>query len=115
MNKNNFSYWFARLGAASIFLTFGIWEIVQPTYWTGFVPQYALTLAPVNTLVIVHGIILVPIGLAFLFLSRYIRYVAIIASLVLISIIFTLAMESGLSDILVRDVSILLFTIALIF
>ncbi len=104
----------SRLGVVFIFVSFGIWEIINPGYWTAFVPQIALMFGDPILLVKIHGLVLTIIGLGILS-GFYLRYFAIAGALLMLEIVITLFTESGWSDILVRDIGILLFTISLIF
>ena len=115
MNKEFLHYFIGRIALAFIFMTFGVWEIIQPGYWTAFVPQFALAFASPFTLIMIHGAVLVILGLGLILLPRYRRIIASISALVLLIIIVTIVTSSGFSDILVRDMTIFLFTLSLIF
>lgn len=103
----------ARIGVSFVFLVFGVWEIIQPGYWTGFVPRFLESL-DLFLLVRFHGIILLIIGTGILS-GFYIKKFAIAASLILLSIIFSLLVNFGFNDIVVRDIVILLFVSTLLF
>lgn len=115
MNKNTTQVVIIRLALAFIFLTFGIWEIVQPDYWSGFVPPFVLALfGHANLLVMIHGIVLVLLGLGFL-IGYYLWYVALVAALVLAQIIISMIIQFGFDDVLVRDITIFGVIVSLLF
>lgn len=102
------------IGAASfIFLIFGVWELINPQYWVGFVPQFLLTFYP-TILVIIHGIVLTFLGI-WIATGKWLRIAAIVGTLVMAQIVISLLVLSGFSDLLVRDVTILLFILSLVF
>lgn len=105
----------ARFGIFFLFLTFGIWEIVDPSYWIGFAPSFVAKSANALLLVKIHGIILSVIGAGIFFSRRYVKFFAILASLIMIQIVGSLWLASGFTDLLVRDIAILIFTVSLIF
>ena len=91
-----------------VFLWFGISEILNPRYWSGYVPQMAIELLPIPILPFVqaHGAILVFLAVCFLF-RFYLRYVGVLALLVLLSIIGGLISMNGFDEVVVRDIGIL--------
>lgn len=113
MDRNNLRHILTRLAIAVLFLGFGIWEIIQPGYWVAFVPTQLASLGAV-TLVTVHGIILLAIGLAVL-LGIYLRIAAILATLVMIEIMATLVIESGFTDLVIRDAVVLILAASMVF
>lgn len=103
-----------RIGIAFLFITFGIWEIVQPGYWSGFVPRFLKNFIDILFAVQVHGIVLLILGLGVL--SGYqTKKFGIASTLIMLSIATSLILNFGFSDILVRDIVILLFASTLIF
>lgn len=103
-----------RLAIAFVFLSFGIWELIDPQYWVGFIPGWTMVLGPAVTIAMLHGAVLVLVGLAVL-LGLWLRWSALLASLMLLEICLGLLLSSGFSDLLVRDVGLLLVAVALIF
>ena len=103
-----------RLAAAFIFGVFGIWEIVQPAYWTGFVPHFLSNQIDPIPLVIIHGIVLALLSIGFI-LNYHVKYVAIAGCSLLLQIIVFLFAVAGFNEVLVRDISIMLFMSSLIF
>lgn len=104
----------ARFGILFLFLTFGIWEIIDPNYWIGFTPSFIVKLASALLLVKIHGIILLIIG-AGIFFSKHIRLFASLAVLIMLQIVLSLWLASGFTDLLVRDIAILIFAVSLAF
>lgn len=105
----------ARFGALFLFLTFGVWEIVVPDYWIGFVPSFVAKSFNVLLLVKIHGIVLSVIGAGIFFSRKYSRLFAILAVVMMIQVVVSLWFTSGFSDLFVRDIAILIFTISLMF
>jgi uncharacterized membrane protein YphA (DoxX/SURF4 family) len=95
-----------RFGLAFCFASIGIWEIVDPVYWFGYLPSFAMKLGDPALLVRVHGVFLTLVAAAVL-LGLYLRIASGIAVLMLLEIVAALALESGFSEILLRDVAIL--------
>ena len=103
-----------RLAAAFIFGIFGVWEIVQPAYWIGFVPHFLSVAIDSIPLVIIHGIVLVLLAIGFV--AKYqVKYVAAIGCLLLLQIIVFLFAVAGFNEVLVRDMAIMFFMASLIF
>lgn len=103
-----------RIGISFIFITFGIWELIQPGYWTGFVPKFLKDFIDVSLAVQIHAVTLLILGLGVL--SGYeTKKFGIASTLIMGSIVFSLILNFGFSDILVRDIVILLFASTLIF
>lgn len=106
-------------GVAFVFFAFGIWEIVQPVYWIGFVPPRIGAFIPPLLLLRVHGavLIVVALGLAAGWRVRPWpgKLFAIAATAIMASICGSLWLMAGFTDILVRDIAILLFAVSLIF
>lgn len=101
-----------RLFLAFVYLWFGIAEILNPRYWSGYVPQMVREFLPIPILSLVqgHGAILAFLGLCFLFRFQ-LRYTGVLAMLVLLSIIGGLISMNGFDEIVVRDIG--LFGLAL--
>ncbi len=103
-----------RLGLAVVFVGIGIWEIVQPSYWASYVPPFFSAFIAINTFVMIHGVVLVIVGIAVL-LGLYLRAMAVIASLIMLSIVVSVTYYFGFNDIVIRDLAILLLAMALAF
>ncbi len=84
---------------------FGYHELVQPSLWTGYVPVVSGSTLLV-LLVLAHGWLLVMLAVA-LFAGIAARAVAAVAALLLLQIVTSLALSSGLSDLVLRDVGVL--------
>lgn len=113
VNRNNLRHILTRLAIAVLFVGFGAWEIIQPGYWIAFVPPQLASLGAI-TLVTVHGVILLAIGLAVM-LGIYLRIAAVLAALVMIEIMATLVFESGFTDLVIRDAVVLLLAVSMVF
>ena len=105
----------ARLALAFCFLSFGLWEIVDPASWESYVPFFVVqTLGNVELLVRLHGIALTIVALCVLF-GVYLRVFTIIAALMIGEIVAALWLEGGgFTETFIRDVTILLFILAMV-
>ena len=97
-----------RLSLTFVFAWFGINEIIDPRYWSGYVPEMAREFLPIPILPLVqgHGAALTFLAICFLFRFK-LRYTGILAMLVLLSIIVGLLQTNGFDEIVVRDIGIL--------
>ena len=98
---------FLRLSIASCFAAFGVWEIVGPNLWTAYVPPAVAALVDPVTLVFIHGIVLVVTAVGLLSGWRP-RLWSGVAVAVLLELCITIWLDEGLSDVLIRDVALLL-------
>lgn len=101
-----------RFSLSFVFLWFGINEILNPRYWSGYVPQMAIEISPIPILSLVqgHGAVLVFLGICF-FIRFRLQYTGALALLVLLSIIGGLISMNGFDEVVVRDIG--LFGLAL--
>ena len=113
VNNKKISRFLASLAISIVFIIFGIWEILQPNYWIGFVPGYASVIMSVTTLVIIHGLVLAILGV-WLITGIKKKAAAILSALVMLDIIISVS-EGGFSDVLVRDIGLFILTLSLIF
>lgn len=84
---------------------FGYHELIQPSLWTGYVPMVPTSSLAV-ILVLAHGWLLLVLSVA-MFAGIALRAVAAAAVLLLLEIIISLTMTTGLSDLVMRDVGVL--------
>jgi hypothetical protein len=84
---------------------FGYHELVQPSLWTGYVPVVSGS-ALVVLLVLAHGWLLLMLAVA-LFAGIAVRAVAAVSVVLLLQIVTSLTISSGLSDLVLRDVGVL--------
>ena len=103
-----------RLAVAQVLIIFGIWEIVQPVYWNSFVPAFVSSFMNINLFVQLHGIFILILGIAIL-IGAYLRISASLAVLTTLAVIVFLLISSGFSDIIIRDIVIVLAAASLIF
>lgn len=97
-----------RLSLVFVFVWFGVNEISNPVYWSGYVPPLVEKFLPfgINLFVQLHGVALSILALALLF-KFYIRYAAFLSIIVLFSITGGLIVMNGLNEIAVRDIGLL--------
>ena len=84
---------------------FGYHELVQPSLWTGYVPVVSGSTLLV-ILVLAHGWLLLMLAVA-MFAGIAFRAVAAVSALLLLQIVVSLTISSGLSDLVLRDVGVL--------
>jgi len=84
---------------------FGYHELVQPSLWTGYVPVVSGS-ALVVLLVLAHGWLLLMLAVA-MFSGIAVRAVAAVSVVLLLQIVTSLTISSGLSDLVLRDVGVL--------
>ena len=84
---------------------FGYHELVQPSLWTGYVPVVSGS-ALVVLLVLAHGWLLLMLAVA-MFAGIAVRAVAAVVVVLLLQIVTSLTITSGLSDLVLRDVGVL--------
>ena len=86
-------------------LWFGLNEMFFPKEWLTFTPSFIGSDALAVNLVIIHGAILTICALL-LFSNIYRKLAAIILALLFIEIIIDLVSQTGVSDIVVRDIGL---------
>jgi uncharacterized membrane protein YphA (DoxX/SURF4 family) len=114
IKKDDVRHILTRLAVAQVLIIFGIWEIVQPVYWNSFVPQFVSNFMNINLVVQLHGAFILILGAAIL-IGAYLRISAALAVLTTLAVIVFLLISSGFSDIIVRDIVIVLAAASLIF
>ena len=103
-----------KFGIFFIFITFGIWEIIDPSYWLGFAPSFLAKLSYALILIKIHGIALSIVGLG-IFFSKRVKLFALFSTMIMLQIVLSLWLSSGFTDLLVRDIAILIFSFSLVF
>lgn len=112
MGNHKIRYYLVITGISSLFLVFGIWELMYPGYWVNYVPE---TFGfDVNLLVRLHGILLTAVGIC-VFTGYFARAASIVGTLAIGHIVVILLFSSGFNDLVVRDISLMLFTLSIYF
>ncbi len=114
MDNQQIRHILARASFGIVFAGFGIWEILQPSYWSFYVPSFVAGMIGIDFFVELHGIVLLLIGLAVM-LGVYLRISASLGVLMMALIIGDLVYLSGFSDIVLRDMALLLIALSLAF
>lgn len=96
-----------RVVLSLVFLYFGFQQVLHPGDWTGFVPGFLSfqNITP-NNIVMINGIVELSLGV-FLLVGLYTKFSAIILSLHLFGIVFSM----GLSPLSVRDLGLAVATL----
>lgn len=97
-----------HLSLAFVFGWFGISEILNPVYFSGYIPPFVkiLPFFNPNIFIQVHGIVLTLLSLCLIF-KFYLRFTGILMILMLLQITFGLLLISGFNEIVVRDIGLL--------
>ena len=85
---------------------FGYHELIRPGLWTGYVPVLSPTSSLATIAVLAHGWLLLVLAVA-LIAGIAPRAAAAIAAVLLLEIVISLTVRSGLSDLTLRDVGVL--------
>lgn len=93
-------------GLAFVVIWFGANEVLKPEDWVGLVPAFFGGGTLATWLVLAHGATLVLCGLA-IALDIYRFAAAAVVSFMLAQIVFSFIIQSGLSDVAVRDIGLL--------
>jgi uncharacterized membrane protein YphA (DoxX/SURF4 family) len=102
MDTNKIRHLLGRIGVAMVFTIFGAWEIMKPAPWANYLPPFLATVGNPLTLITIHGAVMIIVGLAIL-TGFYLRIFAILAAIIILTIIITLIFLTGYADIVVRD------------
>ena len=113
MEKNKIRYWLHIASASFLFLAFGIWEIISPKSFVGYLPSFLLT-ENATTFVIIHGMVLTALGI-WIITGKWLKAASAVGALMILQIIFDLIVSSGFTDLLVRDIALLMFVLSLAF
>ena len=102
----NYGHAIIRYGVALVFLIFGVWQLIDPASWLGYVPPFV----PLDTMVAVYlnGLVDVILGIM-LALGFFTRIVAIVAAVHLIAISVVL----GFNDVAVRDYGLVIVLVGI--
>ncbi len=95
----------ARMLLGLVLAWFGYHELVQPSVWTGYVPLVSTSSLGV-LLVLAHGWLLLMLAVAMI-AGIAIRAAAAVSVGLLLEIVISLTVTSGLSDLILRDVGVL--------
>ncbi len=115
MKNEAIRHYLTVYASAFIFIVFGLWEIINPIYWSGFVPSFiSKFFSNIGLLVQIHGIILTLIGICFVFGFKR-KVASVFGTLIMLDIVFSLFIESGFSDLLVRDLVITILIASIFF
>lgn len=105
---NKYSNLILRIGISSVFLWFGINQLVDQSYFLGYLPDFILNSPYQLILVKLNGLFEIILGL-FLLLGLFTRIVSFILFLHLLAIIYSL----GYNDIAIRDFGLAVATLAI--
>lgn len=97
-----------RFALGFVFLVFGIWQIIQPSYWTSYLPLWTKNFNQ-EILMRINGFFDFFVGLG-LILGFYPLIFSALAILHLIGVIFTLGI---FNDIAIRDIGLLILAIGI--
>lgn len=104
----------ATYSVSLIFVIFGIWEIINPVYWSGFVPVFISNILGNVLIVRIHGFILAVIGIS-LSIGFKRKLMSALGTLMMLIIVISLYTEAGFTTIFVRDFVIMCFAASIFF
>lgn len=111
MTREQCVYWLLRVGTAFAFLYPPLAALSDPTSWFAYFPRFIRAL-PVDPLLLLHGFGIIEVILAlWILFGRTVRIPAAIAAALLLVIV---AFNFAQIDIVFRDISIALMTLALV-
>ena len=102
-----------RVGLGLVFVLFGGWEIINPVYWQAYVPVF-LKGFHVLTLVKLHGLVLLVTGVG-INLEKYRKEFAVLGLLIMLEIVISVAADSGINGVLIRDLGLLFVAAGIMF
>ena len=96
-----------RISLAFVFGWFGIYEIFNPVYFSGYIPPFVRILPFCNSKLCIqtHGVILTLLYLCLIF-KFHLRATGILNILILMQLIIGLLLISGFNEIVVRDIGL---------
>lgn len=89
-----------------VFAWFGYHELVQPRFWTGYVPVLSQGSTLAMWLVLAHGWLLLVLAAALVF-GVLPRLASIVGASLMLEVVVALTLAHGLSDVSMRDVGVL--------
>ncbi len=113
MIKYNQSF-LIRIAVSIIFIVFGAWEVINPNYWSAFLPQFLANLSFYLTIIVIHGIVLFAIGISLVTGFKK-KIAASLGTLIMLAIVIDLLTTSDFTPLLIRDFVITLVTASIIF
>ncbi len=118
MKINNLPGVLRRLGIVIVFSGIGIWEVINPIDWVGYIPSFLHQFLEPSLLVRLHGASLIIVAAALLF-GVYRRLFAVVGTIIMLSVVLSLvfitASGGRVLDILLRDIAIFIFVASLAF
>jgi hypothetical protein len=97
-----------KFASGFVFLIFGIWQIIQPNYWTSYLPLWTKNFNQ-EILMRINGFFDLFVGIG-LTLGFYPLIFSGLAILHLIGVIFTLGI---FNDVAIRDISLLILAVGI--
>ena len=114
MNKFAQPLFVLRIGLGAVFLYFGIDKFVNPSNWTGWIPEALLEIIPVSdfTFIYVQGAVHVILGVLLLS-GLFTRVAAAVTAALMLLIITVVIGATGFNDLAVRDAAIFFMAVSL--
>jgi hypothetical protein len=113
-DRNGARHFLMRLGLGFVLCWFAVQELRTPSDWTVFVPGFVTDASPVavEKLVLLHGLMLL-LAATSIVLGLFYRPGSLLASVLILEILFGLWWDDGVNDLVVRDVGLLALAVAL--
>lgn len=108
----NIGLFVLRLGLSVVLLWFGMNEVINPSQWTNYVPEYVTKFIPVGVFyfVLINGIIEIALGLMLL-LGIATKLISLLVAIHLLAIVFSV----GYNEIGIRDFGLAMSALGLFF
>ncbi|MCL5733790.1 MAG: hypothetical protein M1334_04030 [Patescibacteria group bacterium] len=114
MDKNKLRNLILSWSIAFVVIWFGVNEIHSPQDWVVYAPSFLGTGRLADNLVLFHGLLLCVSGAALVF-NFYRRMAALIIFLMILEISATFIFQTGVSDVVVRDIGVAGAALSLVF
>jgi len=113
-DRNAARHFLMRLGLGFVMCWFAVQELRTPSDWTVFVPSFVTDVSPVavNQLVLLHGFLLL-LAATSVVLGVFYLPGCLLASGLIVEILFGLWWDDGINDVVVRDLGLLALAVAL--
>ncbi len=113
-NRNGARHFLMRLGLGFVMCWFAVQELRTPSDWTVFVPSFVTDASPVpvDQLILLHGFLLL-LAATSVVLGVFYLPGCLLASGLVLEILFGLWWDDGVNDLVVRDLGLLALAVAL--
>ena len=108
-DERDYASLFLRFGLAFSFIYVAVSILLNPLYWTGFIPSFVEIFLPATTLIYSHAVLDAVLGI-WLLTNKKIFYASILSAA---NVFLIIAFNFGAMNIVFRDVTIFFSAVAL--